>query len=617
MIVVCLYEMLSTMFPNYGELTMKRIPAALAALCLLAASSGMFNPQAARAGDSRFDVNDISFLWPAPTDAADVQKLIAITETGADGAALWPASLFEKVLSTAKSSKVSDLGRTDRVITLPPGLDQPANWKIVGIRIDPAAPGTSPGIQRSSPVGVQPQIRLVVQPVTVSGTNVEIHDFTAHLVFGFDNLTEPAAKSASFAPLVEDLKTLKNGLLTKGIETNGPLGVHPGFRSLDLAVGLRALLKKHLNQARLGAVAFMGLVDSAEPWIFFAMGKRPNGEFVASPPQMLSKRNSAPVLPLPKNPTFGAEGLSTSMLFGPAVNLDALLFPNTANPTLKSLQFRDIPDCIADPDVCFFFNTDCISCHTESTRRAQFSLQAGSGRLHYARPAGISGPNPALLPTDDWNVRNFGWVPFTNPVETVTMRTANEAAASADFINRVYLGLAPASGPAAPVLTVRGRKVTAVSNALTLVMKIKSPADAQQLRTFLQESQSQPADKNPIAVALTSLGLVHDARFVFFGDEQLAVITTYDGEFDTYIHAFVDAIGPVFDELLKHVTDAPPLPVRDNATAFLQYVKKRDLKAFGGLYSAYPTLTVQDIQLFQEKAAHSAPAPSLTTGGSP
>lgn len=596
---------------------MKRIPVVFVAACVLATSLGLFELRSAQGADAKFDVNDISFLWPAPTAAADVQKLIAATETGDDGAALWPGNLFQQVLSTAKSLKVQDPAGASRVITLAPGLDQAVNWKIVAIRVDPAAPGTSPDIQRKSPIGVQPQIRLIVQPVVVSGNSVEIHDFTAHLVFGFENLTDPSAKSAAFVPVVDDLKALKESLRAKGIETNGPLGVHPGFKAPELTASLRTLLKKHLKQSRLGAVAFMGIVDSAEPWIFFAMGRRPSGEFVASAPNMLSKRNSAPVLPVPQNKTFGTEGLSTSLLFGPAVKLDALLFPNTSNPALKALQFRDIPDCIADPDVCFFFNTDCISCHSESTRRAQFNLPAGSGRLHYVRPAGISGPNAALLPTDDWNVRNFGWVPFTNPVETVTMRTANEAAAAADFINRVYLGASSSSGETSPVLTVRGRKVTGVANALTLVMKIKSPNDAQQLRAFLQQSQSQPAGKNPISVALTNLGLVHDARFVFLGEDQLAVITTYDGDFDTYIHAFVDEIGLVFDELLKHMADAPPLPVRDNAKAFLEYVKKRDLPAFGGLYSAYPTLSVQDILLLQKKAQEPAPAASPTPGGSP
>ena len=56
-------------------------------------------------------------------------------------------------------------------------------------------------------------------------------------------------------------------------------------------------------------------------------------------------------------------------------------------------------------------------------------------------PAGISGVEPSALPQTKWNVRNFGWFPRQGTVAaTATMRTANEAAETADFVNREYLG---------------------------------------------------------------------------------------------------------------------------------------------------------------------------------
>jgi hypothetical protein len=68
------------------------------------------------------------------------------------------------------------------------------------------------------------------------------------------------------------------------------------------------------------------------------------------------------------------------------------------------------------------------------------AIVAGDGTFTKVRPAGISGVDETVLPTHPWNVRNFGWVPLPNgTVATVTMRTANEAADSADFINRQYL----------------------------------------------------------------------------------------------------------------------------------------------------------------------------------
>jgi hypothetical protein len=135
----------------------------------------------------------------------------------------------------------------------------------------------------------------------------------------------------------------------------------------------------------------------------------------------------------------------------------------------------------------------------------------------------------------------------------------------------------------------------AVSNPLTLIMPIKSAEDYRQLRTLIEQLQSLPPDQNPIAVALTKIATVHFARFVFLSEDQLAVITTYDGEFDRYIDAFVNEIGAVFDRLLPHMKDAPRLPVSENKDQFLDYVRKHDLKCVPPFFSAYPQLKVLDI----------------------
>ena len=139
----------------------------------------------------------------------------------------------------------------------------------------------------------------------------------------------------------------------------------------------------------------------------------------------------------------------------------------------------------------------------------------------------------------------------------------------------------------------------AVSNPLTLVMSIKSSEDRHQLEALITQLQSLPPESNPIARALTKIATVHFARFVFLGDSQLAVITTYDDSFERYIDAFVDAIGMVFDKLLVHMKDAPPLPVADNRDAFLQYVKRNDIPCVPPFFSAYPDLKVLDILTLQ------------------
>jgi hypothetical protein len=157
-----------------------------------------------------------------------------------------------------------------------------------------------------------------------------------------------------------------------------------------------------------------------------------------------------------------------------------------------------------------------------------------------------------------------------------------------------------ASDPGTPHAT---QPAKAVQNPLTLVMPIKSAADFTALAGLLHKIQSAPPEKNSIWVALNKLKTVHFARFVFLDhNAKLAVITTYDGSFEDYINEFIDEIGDVFNALLAHIADAPPLPVQQHRQAFLDYVKQNDLRAIEPFYSAYPQATVLDIHAALEQA---------------
>jgi hypothetical protein len=134
-----------------------------------------------------------------------------------------------------------------------------------------------------------------------------------------------------------------------------------------------------------------------------------------------------------------------------------------------------------------------------------------------------------------------------------------------------------------------------VQNPLTAVMKAKSPEDYAALQQLIGHLQSLPPDQNPITVALNRLSTVHFARFAFFGANQLGVITTYDGDFEAYINEFTDHIGDVFNTLLVHVEDAPPLPVQTYRQEFLDYLRTIDCRCVEPFYSAYPERTVLDI----------------------
>jgi hypothetical protein len=140
-----------------------------------------------------------------------------------------------------------------------------------------------------------------------------------------------------------------------------------------------------------------------------------------------------------------------------------------------------------------------------------------------------------------------------------------------------------------------------VQTPLTLIMKIKSQEDYQHLRQMLEHFHSLPDTENPIRAALNRVATVHFARFVFLDDNtKLGIITTYDGDFDTYINDFIEQIADVFNALFTHIEDAPPLPVQTYRQEFADYIKKYDVPCMQPFYSAYPRLTVLDIQALSE-----------------
>ncbi len=130
-----------------------------------------------------------------------------------------------------------------------------------------------------------------------------------------------------------------------------------------------------------------------------------------------------------------------------------------------------------------------------------------------------------------------------------------------------------------------------IASPMTLVMDIKSDQDYDALKELLDNKQR----KDEIAVALTTLKTVHFARFVFLSKAQLAVITTYDESFDDYVGQFVDAIGGIFDALLTHMKDAPPLSVTDHRSECLAYVKAHDIPCVEPYFRAYPGLRAEKI----------------------
>jgi hypothetical protein len=307
-----------------------------------------------------------------------------------------------------------------------------------------------------------------VQPVTVSNGRVKFHDVAAHVVFNYvfplpvDDPMLFSPDRETFKGIIQDLKQIKELCESNQVSTSGDLNIHPGFTQ-DVPGFKKAIsdfVAKYCVRSRLQVVSFMGLSNGFEPWVFFSVargsntpfailrqvgGFKTNPETTAQALSFVGPTGDGEVVPAPSTSVTEAFGLSTALLFPDngfkQSNLPNPAFPNTTVERLKPLVVQHVADFVANPSKANTISTDCVSCHTESTRR--HILKLPQTPLGFALPDGISGVTNKLLPKDKWNVRNFGWgLNFFDGrkfVPTVTMRAANEAAESADFINRVYL----------------------------------------------------------------------------------------------------------------------------------------------------------------------------------
>jgi hypothetical protein len=130
--------------------------------------------------------------------------------------------------------------------------------------------------------------------------------------------------------------------------------------------------------------------------------------------------------------------------------------------------------------------------------------------------------------------------------------------------------------------------VPQVQNALNLGLPLR---DRAQMPALLQTITSV---EKTVHDALTGLHYVHFARFLPTPDfGTLQVVTSYDGDLDSYLMDFVVVLGDVFNAILAFIDGAPPLPVQRYPQEFVDFVKANNIQA--PVWSAYPTMSVIDI----------------------
>ena len=256
-----------------------------------------------------FSANDVSWLFPAPTQSSDFVNLISMADLVVQspqdpqkGNRVWSDAAFAQFLAIAASPAALVAGTQSR-ISLPAEAQTIGAWHIAGVRIDPGAPGLSNDILAQ--FGQSPQIRLIVQPVirNADGTPTVI-DTAAHLIFSFTSGSGAAPQPGCLPTAVPDLVALRTivaevadlrtrlGLGQLGANrvttTDVPLGTRPGLVDVttrgNVLQEMKGFIERHLSDQHLSAMAIMALPAGAPaPSIFRAMTKLPPGLIPAFP----------------------------------------------------------------------------------------------------------------------------------------------------------------------------------------------------------------------------------------------------------------------------------------------------------------------------------------------
>jgi hypothetical protein len=132
-------------------------------------------------------------------------------------------------------------------------------------------------------------------------------------------------------------------------------------------------------------------------------------------------------------------------------------------------------------------------------------------------------------------------------------------------------------------------------NHFTLSFPLKAPADAKAL------AEQLPPLMPGLFPVLDTIGTIYSSRFTILDEKALIFIGDFDGEFGQLISELAKHAGPVFDAILPHVENPPPMPVTDNVDAFSEWTAGHLLRA-ATLFSAYPDVTVKEIKALASAA---------------
>ena len=350
-----------------------------------------------RAG--RFDLDDVSFLFPLPATPAGAGDLLAIDSAGPRGELL-PAALFGDLPEPL--SRLRDVAL--------------AELRVIAARVDPCFVSAPGGPCRA-------QLRLVVQPIRPDLEPTRADDAAIHLFYDLD---EPG-----FADLIAALDELRG--LAAGRTRCRALGVHPVMAAEGLtgpyAVRLRQAILDAAGATNLVRVAVMQLQQPGAVWRFHGF------DVLAGELESLA----IPRTDASESQAFSLSDTEVGRAFldpEPSASLVPLLFDPVAvlaaEPTTLAAAGAETV-AIEDPRRRDTTDTDCVSCHV--SRRALDNARrirelAVDGEPGYANPGhDLSRPDDGL---GSGSQRAFG---YFDGAASITPRTIHESAEVADALS--------------------------------------------------------------------------------------------------------------------------------------------------------------------------------------
>ena len=360
---------------------------------------------------SMVGVDDVSFLYPIPTDPRLRTSLLGADATGGRGALL-PLDVH-RVLPPLDTIVPNDEGYTF--------------LRVVSVRLDPCFPGLGVNEERDC----KNQVRLVMQPVILEtkGSGLTTMDLAVHLFY--------ALTREELAGLLQELTDLRTA---SGIQrSDGPVGIHPALAREGIegpfSRALRALLLAHVGRENLTRVTFMGVEQVGQAWRFGGFDLE-GGKLVPMKIPLVDVTEETFHNRDLDGVTFSA---ASTAPVSPAAEDIRLLFDPLALSAARDDERRAAYGHalrIENPTMTSPATVDCATCHVAMAARRFAERAHGLSSLGapdlYTHPRGLPLAGATVERTNE--LRALGYL---GARPSVSQRTVNETAVVVEHVNTI------------------------------------------------------------------------------------------------------------------------------------------------------------------------------------